>query len=107
MKDKIRRGRLYDFYGELLSEHKRKIFELYVIDDLSLTEIADEMDMTKQGVSNLIKRSTAAMEEYESALRLCERFERIEDRLDVIRRIAAENGLDEISALVDEISEEL
>ena len=107
MEEKIRRGRLYDFYGELLSEHKRKIYELYVIDDLSLTEIADEMGMTKQGVSDQIKRSTTAMDEYESVLRLCERFERIGDRLERIRERAIESGLDEIAALVDEISDEL
>ena len=107
MEEKIRRGRLYDFYGELLSEHKRKIYELYVIDDLSLTEIADEMGMTKQGVSDQIKRSTAAMDEYETVLRLCERFERIGERLDRIRERAEESGLDEIAALVDEITEEL
>ena len=107
MEEKIRRGRLYDFYGEMLSERQRQIYEYYVVDDLSMTEIADEMGMTKQGVSDHIKRITAAMDEYESALRLCERFDRIGKRLDEIARIAGEANAEDIVKLVDEISEEL
>ena len=107
MEEKVRRGRLYDFYGELLSERQRQIYEYYVIDDLSMTEIADEMGMTKQGVSDHIKRITASMDEYESALHLCDRFDRIGSRLDEIARMAGETGVNDIVKLVDEISEEL
>ena len=39
MEEKVRQGYLYDFYGELLNEHQREIYESFVMEDLSLAEI--------------------------------------------------------------------
>ena len=47
---------LYDFYGELLNEHQRGVYEDAVFNDLSLSEIADEYGISRQGVHDLIKR---------------------------------------------------
>ncbi len=107
MEEKIRRGRLFDFYGELLSDRQKEIYELYAIDDLSMTEIAEDVGMTKQGVSDQIRRCTQAMDEMEDKLHLCERFDRIGERLDEIGAIAKETGADRIVALCDEIAEDL
>ena len=107
MEEKVYRGRLYDFYGELLSDHKREIYEAYVIDDLSMTEIADLVGLTKQGVSDQIKRCTTKMNEMEEKLHLCERFDRIESRLDDIIAIAEANGYADIKQMAERISEEL
>ena len=65
MKDLVDNGLLYDFYGELLTEHQRNIYEAAVYDDLSLNEIALEHGISRQGVHDLIKRCTATMEDYE------------------------------------------
>ena len=107
MEEKIRRGRLYDFYGELLSDHQREIYEAYVIEDLSMTEIAEQVGLTKQGVSDQIRRCTVAMDEYENVLHLVERFTSIEERLAEISDIARDAGIDRIVQLSDEIFEEL
>ena len=48
---------LYDFYGELLNEHQRGVYEDAVFNDLSLSEIADEYGISRQGVHDLIKKS--------------------------------------------------
>ena len=50
----VRQGLLYDFYGELLTEHQRRIYEDVVCNDLSLSEIAQEQGITRQGVHDLI-----------------------------------------------------
>jgi membrane protease subunit (stomatin/prohibitin family) len=47
---------LYDFYGELLNEHQRQIYTEAVFNDYSLSEIADEYGISRQGVHDLIKR---------------------------------------------------
>ena len=47
---------LYDFYGELLNEHQRGIYQDIVFNDLSLSEVADEYGISRQGVHDLIKR---------------------------------------------------
>ena len=50
---------LYDFYGELLNEHQRGVYEDAVFNDLSLSEIADEYGISRQGVHDLIKRAVS------------------------------------------------
>ena len=64
---------LYDHYGVLMKESKREIFEAYVLDNLSLSEIAGEYGMTRQGVYDVINRSRKKLREYEEKLHLIER----------------------------------
>ena len=65
---------LYDFYGELLNEHQRGVYEDAVFNDLSLSEIADEYVISRQVVHDLIKRVSNTLEGYESKLHLVEKF---------------------------------
>ena len=65
---------LYDFYGELLGDHKKQIFEDYVLNDLSLAEIADNAGISRQGVHDIIRRCTKALRGYEEALCLAEKY---------------------------------
>ena len=50
VEEKLQQAYLYDFYGELLNEHQRRIYEDFVFNDLSLGEIAGEEGITRQGV---------------------------------------------------------
>ena len=59
---------LFDTYGKLLTDTQQKMFELYYGDDLSLSEIADEMKITRQGVRDSIKRCEEALVEFEEKL---------------------------------------
>ncbi|MGN0460246.1 MAG: YlxM family DNA-binding protein [Ruminococcus sp.] len=65
---------LLDFYGELLSEKVRKATEMYYNDDLSLSEVAEDMGITRQGVRDLIKRAEGNLYGYEEKLGLYKRF---------------------------------
>lgn len=85
----VQQGLLYDFYGELLTEHQRHIYEEVVVHDLSLSEIAEEQGISRQGVHDLIKRCDRILMEYERKLKLVEKFritkdlaEKIQDLLD-------------------------
>lgn len=69
-------GLLYDFYGELLTEHQRHIYEEVVFNDLSLSEIAQEQGITRQGVHDLVKRCDKILEEYERKLHLIDKFQK-------------------------------
>mgnify|MGYP002509345755 CR=1 FL=1 len=77
----VEQGLLYDFYGELLTEHQKKIYEDAIFNDLSLSEIADEEGISRQGVHDLIKRCNKILEEYEEKLHLVERFLSVKEKV--------------------------
>jgi predicted DNA-binding protein YlxM (UPF0122 family) len=82
MLDKLLRiGRLYDFYGALLTEKQREYLEMHYLHDLSLSEIADELGISRQAVHDNLRRAEHILEEYENSLKLVERYEK--DRNDI------------------------
>ena len=74
MKDDIERveyaSMLYDFYGSLLSESRRDVMALYHEDNLSLSEIADELGQSRQAVHYTLRKAEKALESYEEKLGL-------------------------------------
>jgi len=76
---------LYDFYGELLTEHQRSLYEDFVLNDLSLGEIAEERGISRQGVYDTVRRCNRLLEGYEQKLHLIEKFERIKEKVRDIR----------------------
>ena len=74
MEEKLEQAYLYDFYGELLNEHQRQVYEDFVFNDLSLGEIASEEGISRQGVADLIKRCNKKLLDYEAKLHLVEKF---------------------------------
>jgi predicted DNA-binding protein YlxM (UPF0122 family) len=110
----VQQSILYDFYGELLSEHKKRIFEDYVLNDLSLSEIAAEQGISGQGVYDIVKRCTLELKEYEEKLTLVRKFQSIKDKLNRIKSIVSETtntgdlaALNNITTLADDILKEL
>ncbi|MBR6147252.1 MAG: DNA-binding protein [Lachnospiraceae bacterium] len=100
----VKQGLLYDFYGALLNDHQRLIYELVVYDNMSLSEIASEQGISRQGVHDLIKRCDKSLEEYENKLHLVERFMAIKDEVEIIET-KAESA--EIKAIAAKILEQL
>ena len=109
----VEQGLLYDFYGDLLTDHQRKIYEDAVYNDLSLVEIAQEYDISKQGVHDLLRRCTKSLEGYESRLHMIEKTDKIRKILTDLSSAAenselGSNSLREIiNKSVTEIMEEL
>lgn len=66
---------LFDFYQSLLTQKQRSYMSLYYLDDLSLGEIAEEFDVSRQAVYDNIKRTEAMLEEYEDKLVLLQKFQ--------------------------------
>ncbi len=105
---------LFDFYGELLTKHQKEIYERFVIEDLSLGEIAEEAGISRQGVHDLIKRCNQTLKGYEEKLHLIEKFlavkekvEKIEEILDTYDEKKPEELISNIRKISGEIIEEL
>ena len=86
----VEQGLLYDFYGELLTEHQRRIYEDVVLRDLSLTEIAQEEGISRQGVHDLVRRCDRILAEYEQKLKLIEKFHQTREKVEEILRLTEE-----------------
>lgn len=65
---------LLDFYGQLLTERMRSLIELHYAEDMSLSEIAEQENISRQAVHDAIHRGLKTLEEYESKLGLVQRF---------------------------------
>ena len=67
-------GYLLDFYGDVLTERRRDALDFYYNDDMSLSEIAEEMGISRQGVRDLIKKAEEELNFYEEKLGLAKKF---------------------------------
>ena len=79
---------LFDFYGELLTERQKEFFDLYYNEDLSLSEIAENAGISRQGVRDVIVRAEAQMQEIEDKTGLIKRFEQMRPHLEAIEAAA-------------------
>ena len=110
MEEKVEQAYLYDFYGELLNEHQRRIYEDFVFNDLSLGEIASCEGISRQGVHDLIKRCNKMLEGYEEKLHLLERFLNTKEKITKIRTLTRNyqnQNEAEIMAQIESISNEI
>ncbi|MEF9940430.1 MAG: YlxM family DNA-binding protein [Clostridium sp.] len=108
----VEQGLLYDFYGELLTEHQKIIYEGVVFNDLSLSEIAREQGITRQGVHDMIKRCDKILSGYEEKLGLVTKFIQTKKMVKEIHELTKEfmdtedkNLVERIGAISNEIME--
>lgn len=73
---------LLDVYGYFLNEKQRTVLEYYYNDDLSLSEIAENVGITRQGVQDLIKRSEMQLRNLEENCHYCDKFIRLKSLSD-------------------------
>lgn len=79
---------LYDFYGELLTEHQKGIYEEVVLNDYSFSEVAEGHGISRQGVHDMIRRCNKILTGYEEKLHLVEKFLRTQKLVGEINRLA-------------------
>lgn len=105
---------LYDFYGELLTEHQQQVYTAVVLNDYSISEVAVDLNISRQGVHDLVKRCNKILSDYESKLHLVEKFLHIRNKVDQIHRLTHEAQqtdqnptMAQIASISSEILEEL
>lgn len=98
---------LFDFYGDLLTDKQQQIYQQVVLDDYSLSETAEQLCISRQGVHDTIRRCKKTLDEYERKLHLVERFMRIREQVHEIQKLAREHEIGEIEAIAGGILDEL
>ena len=112
MDDSLRLALLFDFYGELLKENQKEVYNSFVFLDLSLSEIAEEQGISRQAVHDMVKRSVNTLEGYEKKLGLIKRYNSMTEKINEVRTLVSDetsgiNGKtrDRILSALDDISE--
>lgn len=101
-------GYLLDFYGDVLSERRRDALDFYYNNDMSLSEIAEEMGISRQGVRDLIKKAEEELFFYEEKLGLAKKFtdaqEHARRALEMCRKYnIGDDVKDEIALLLESV----
>ncbi|RXT15085.1 putative DNA-binding protein [Ammoniphilus sp. CFH 90114] len=100
---------LFDFYGPILKDRQRQFLEMYYREDLTLSEIAEVMEVTRQAVYDQVKRTEIVLEQYEDKLQLLSRYQerqsRINRLLDLLDSDPPEWDSENIRTLVKELAE--
>ncbi len=104
MEEKVHDGLLFDFYGELLTEKQQEIYRDYAFEDLSLSEMAEEFQMSRQGISEMIHRVTRLLRGYEEKLGLLSEYTRIQA---LAKEIAESDSLEFCHSKAEEIMKQL
>ena len=95
----IRVNKLIDFYGDLLTPHQKEILSLYYQMDLSLSEISEQLDISRNGVYDALKKGVNILEKYEEKLHLISKDEELEDYFFKLKKDASK----EEKELIDKI----
>ena len=99
---------LLDFYGELLTQKQADALRLYYDEDCSLSEIADDMGISRQGARDFIKRGEIQLFELEEKLGLVKRFEKITKAVHELEDILKEQNVSvEAKQLLERIKDNL
>lgn len=101
---------LYDFYGSLLSDSQSEVMSMYHEDNLSLSEIAEELGQSRQAVHYTLKKTEKALNEYEKKLGLLKTYQRnrklADEAADLIRKLdGSVSAKARLTEIIESISE--
>ena len=101
----LKKAYLLDFYGDVLTERKKEVLDMYYNEDLSLSEIADQIGISRQGVRDLIKKAEEEIFFLEEKLGLAQKMSALKFHSDNMLTMA-ENGClpPEIQKEIEEIA---
>lgn len=94
---------LYDFYGELLTDHQRQIFEAVILNDYSLSEVAEDLGISRQGVHDMVKRCNKILTGYEEKLQLVKKFLSVKEKVDQIHTLTQDCENQSKESLMEQI----
>ncbi len=101
----LKKAYLLDFYGDVLTERKKEVLDMYYNEDLSLSEIADQIGISRQGVRDLIKKAEEEIFFLEEKLGLAQKMSALKFHSDNMLRIAENGGVNpEIQKEIEEIA---
>lgn len=103
MEKLVQVARLFDTYGSLLNEKQKDVINCYYNEDLSLNEIAENNNKSKQAISDMIQRSVDKLFEFENELSLIKKKNQLRDDLSLLRELIESSNQSEAIEMIDEM----
>ncbi|KWZ99604.1 YlxM family DNA-binding protein [Anaerococcus jeddahensis] len=103
MEKLVQVARLFDTYGSLLNEKQKDVINCYYNEDLSLNEIAQNNNKSKQAISDMIQRSVDKLFEFENELSLIKKKNKLRDDLSLLRELIESSNQSEAIDMIDEM----
>jgi predicted DNA-binding protein YlxM (UPF0122 family) len=97
---------LYDYYGGLLKDNQANIIDLYYNQDYSLSEIADDMNISRQGVYDALKKAEKSLIEYEEKIQLHQKYDKFVKSAENIVALSGKITDEKYKDIVDRIQNE-
>lgn len=94
---------LYDYYGNLLKDNQATVIELYYNLDYSLSEIAEEINISRQGVYDALKRAEKTLMEYEDKIKLHNKYVKFSEAAENIIQLSLTIDDDKYKDIVEKI----
>lgn len=96
IQDNLRKSLLAEIYAPLLTAKQQNMLAMFLDSNISLSEIAQEFDTSRQAVNDLVKRTFRVLEDYESKLKLLEKFEKIKQNISNCSKLIDQNANKEV-----------
>lgn len=103
MEKLVQVARLFDTYGSLLNEKQKDVINCYYNEDLSLNEIAENNNKSKQAISDMIQRSVDKLFEFENELSLIKKKNKLREDLSLLRELIESSNQSEAMDMIDEM----
>lgn len=103
MEKVVQVARLFDTYGSLLNEKQKDVINCYYNEDLSLNEIAENNNKSKQAISDMIQRSVDKLFEFENELSLIKKKNQLREDLSLLRELIESSNQSEAMDMIDEM----
>ena len=103
MEKLVQVARLFDTYGSLLNEKQKDVINSYYNEDLSLNEIAQNNNKSKQAISDMIQRSVDKLFEFENELSLIKKKNQLREDLSLLRELVESSNQSEAMDMIDEM----
>ena len=107
MNDHFKITCLFDIYGSLLTEKQYNILQLRLNEDLTISEIADELSVSRQAAFDLIKRTETNLLEYDEKLRLFDKYLLLREQIEKAAELLKETGHTEAMRIIESLKESI
>ncbi|MDO5564581.1 MAG: sigma factor-like helix-turn-helix DNA-binding protein [Eubacteriales bacterium] len=104
MDDFILKGILFSIYGALLTKEQKKVYEYHILEDLSFSEIGEELSISRQAAQDYFKRADKKIKEYDDKLLLSKKFIDIQKYATKISKITKQKEIKSLSEKIIDLT---